>query len=132
MKKCIEDWEDLADTPQEFKEAINNSISENERIFFEKLKYKFLHETAASNDVLMNEVDNDDGMFIIRVGTDDILIGKNLSNPDEKTSPSEFGGIFLALDQDLYKYLHRHITLLEWLRERDYKGIRYDANNDYN
>ncbi len=104
----------------------------NERDFFEKLRYKFLHETAAGNDVLMNESDNNDGLYVLRVGTDDILIGKNLSKPEEKASSEEFAGIFLALQMDLYEYVHRHITLLEWLRERDYKGIRYDANNDYN
>lgn len=127
-----EDWEYLADTPQEYREAINNAVSENERKFFTNLRQKILFETAASNDVLMNENDNDDGLYILRVGSDDILIGKNLSKPNEQSTPEEYSGIFLALQQDLHKYVQRHVTLLEWLRERDYKGIRYDANNDYN
>ncbi len=133
MKKSTKkDWDYLSDTQNEFEEAIANAISENERQFFEKLRFKFLHETAASNDILMNESDNDDGIYILRVGTDDILIGKDLENPDEKTTPAEYAGIFLALQHDMYMYVHRHITLLEWLRERNYKGVRYDANNDYN
>lgn len=126
------DWEWIADTPEEFEDAIKNSITVNERNFFEKLRYKILNETAFSNDVLMHEKDNENGLYILRVGTDDILIGRNLSNPDEKTSPEEYSGLFLALEQDLHKYVGRHITLLDWLRERDYMGIRYDANNDYN
>lgn len=131
-KYAEEDWECLADTPKDFELAIKNACSESEREFFEKLRHKVLYETAASNDVLMNEQDNDDGLFILRVGTDDIMIGKNLSAAEEKTVPSEFAGIFSALEQDLFEYVGVHITLLQWLRQRDYQGIRYDANNDLN
>lgn len=131
MKYDEEEWEYLADTPEEFETAIKNAVSDKEREFFEKFRYKILNETAASNDVLMHEKDNEEGLYILRVGTDDIMIGKNLSDPNEKTSASEFAGIFLALDQDLFRYLNRHISLREWLRERNYQGIRYDANNDY-
>lgn len=133
MKKTnAEDWEDLADTPEEFDEAIKNATSENERIFFEKFRHKILHETAASNDVLMHEQDNSDGLYILRVGTDDVMVGRNLLDSNEQTFPREFAGIFCALDQDLFEYINRHTTLREWLRERDYDGIRYDANNDLN
>jgi hypothetical protein len=31
----------------------------------------------------------------------------------------------------LYDFLGRHVTLHEWLRERDYHGIHYNRNNDY-
>ena len=131
MKKRNENWEYLADTPEEFDAAIKNAVSENERIFFEKVRYKVLNETAASNDVLMNEADNEDKLYLLRVGTDDFMIGRNITDPNEKSSPIENAGLFGALEEDLYPYIGRHITLLEWLRGRDYKGIRYDANNDY-
>lgn len=133
MKKFTsEDWEYVADTPEEFEEALKNAISDNERTFFKKFRHKILTETAASNDVLMHEDDNEDGLYILRVGTDDVLIGRNLTKPGEKTTPAEYAGIFLALEQDIFRYTGRHETLLEWLRRRDYKGIRYDRNNDYN
>lgn len=133
MKKYTsEDWEYLADTPEEFEQALKNAVSDNECTFFEKFRYKILNETAASNDVLMHEDDNEDGLYILRVGTDDVLIGRNLTNPGEETTPEEYAGIFLALEQDISQYTGRHETLLEWLRRRDYKGIRYDRNNDYN
>lgn len=131
-KENPEDWEDIADTPQEYEHAIKNATSDNERRFFEKLRYKVLHETAASNDVLMNEKDNEEGLYVLRVGTDDILLGKNLSDPNEKSTPIEIAGLFQALEEDIFPYVGRHITLWQWLRDRDYKGIRYDANNDYN
>lgn len=130
-KKDHECWEHIADTPEEFEEAIRNAVSENEREFFQKLRYKILNETAASNDVLMNENDNDDGLYLLRVGTDDIIIGKNISDPAETISPEEYAGIFLALEQDISRFVGRSVSLKDWLRERDYRGIKYDQNNDY-
>lgn len=133
MKKeyRIEDWEDLSDTPEEFDAAIKNALTPNEKEFFEKLRFKELNETAASNDVLMNEADNTEGLYILRVGSDGILIGRNISDPKEATTPEEYAGIFLALQQDISQFVGRHVTLLEWLRQRDFKGIKYNQNNDY-
>ena len=132
MKKQEYDpWAYLEDTPEEFDAAIRKAESNNEREIFEKLRYKNLHETAFSNDILMHEKDNEDGLYILRVGTDDIMIGRNLEKAGEETSPVEVSGIIAALEEDIYEYVGRHITLLDWLRERDYCGIHYDANNDY-
>lgn len=61
-----------------------------------------------------------------------VLVEKKLSSPEERSTPTEYAGIFTALCQDIYNYTGKHISLLEWLRERDFKGVRYDANNDYN
>jgi len=130
-KDTPEDWEDLSDTPEEFDAAIKNAVSSKEKEFFEKLRYKELNETAASNDVLMNEADNSDGLYILRVGSDGILVGRNISNPNEASTPEEYAGLFLALQQNISQFIGRDITLLDWLRERDFQGIKYDQNNDY-
>ena len=124
-----EDWDCFEDTPEEFQNAIKNARSDNERIFFETLMYKVVHEPAFSNDVLMHDKDNEDGIYILRV-SDDFLIGKKDINGMDVCSPTEYSGLFYFLTTDMYPYLHRHITVGEWLRKRDYAGIRYDANND--
>lgn len=124
-------WEYLADTPQEFEQAIKNAISENEKVFFETFRYKVLNETAFSNDVLMDNLDNEDGLYILRVRVDDVMIGRRTSDDMEVGAPVEFEGIFAVVDEDLFEWIGRHVTLLQWLRERDFRGIRYDANNDY-
>lgn len=129
--KATEDWENLSDTPEEFESAIKNAVTSNEKEFFEKLRYKELNETAASNDVLMNEVDNSDGLYILRVGSDGIMIGRKISDIHEQSVPEEYAGIFLALQQNISQFIGRDITLLQWLRERDFQGIKYDQNNDY-
>jgi hypothetical protein len=125
------DWEYLADTTEEFDAAINNAVSENEKGFFEKLRYKVLHETAFSNDVLMKDDENDDAIYIMRVGTDDIMVGHNLTVKGKEHECMELAGVCFAMSYDLYDFLGYHITLQEWLRKRDYQGIRYDRNNDY-
>lgn len=124
-------WQYIADTPQEFEHAINASKTPQEREFFEKLLFKILNETAASNDVIMSDKDNEDGLYILRVGTDDFQVGR-VGDPNSPSYPYEYAGLFFFLASDLEPYLHKHITVGEWLKERDYAGIRYDANNDYN
>lgn len=124
-----EDWEGFEDTPEEFENAIQNAKSDSERTFFETLMYKVVHEPAFSNDVLMHDRDNEDGIYILRV-SDDFMIGKKDSKGMDVCSPAEYSGLFYFLETDMYPYLHRHIAVGEWLRNRDYSGIRYDANND--
>ena len=128
-----EDWEDFADTPEEFEEAINNATSDNEREFLEQMRYKIPYEIAASNEVLLTNNENEEGLFILRVGNDDFQIGRITDATSKPVPPIEIGGLigkdgFMGFD--LYPYLQKHITVQEWLRERDYKGIRYDRNND--
>ena len=124
-------WQYIADTPDEFARAIESSSSPKEKEFFQKLLHKVLNETAASNDVLMNDKDNEDGLYILRVGTDDFQVGR-VGDPKSPSYPHEYAGLFYFLTADLEPYLHRHITVGEWLKTRDFAGIRYDANNDYN
>lgn len=130
-KNKQEDWEGLADTPEEFDTAITNAVSPKEREFFEKLRYKVIHETAFSNDILLKDNENEDQLYILRIGTDDILIGQNLTVPGKKHEAIELVGVCYAMGYDLIEFLGYHITLQEWLRKRDYAGIHYNRNNDY-
>ncbi len=79
----------------------------------------------------MNNLDNEDGLYILRVRVDDVMIGRRTPDDMEVGAPVEFEGIFAVVDEDLFEWIGRHVTLLQWLRERDFRGIRYDANNDY-
>jgi hypothetical protein len=127
----VENWENKTDTPEEFDTAIRNAVSDNEREFFERLRHKVLNETAFSNDVLLTDEENDDAIYILRVGTDEIMVGHNLTVAGNEHESVEIAGIFNAMSYDLYDFLGRHVTLHEWLRERDYHGIHYNRNNDY-
>jgi len=129
-KENPEDWANLADTPEELDLAIKHAVSSKEKEFFEKMRYKILNETAFSNDVLMKDDENDDAIYIMRVGTDDIIVGHNITVLGKKHEATELAGICYAMTFDLIDYIGYHITLQEWLRKRDYNGIHYNRNND--
>ncbi len=110
-----------------FRRMEGNYQSDREREFFEKLKYKEENVLTVSNDLLMSEYDNEDKIYIVReeysefvVGREDILEEQHYMNLSETLSANlrETG----LLDRD--------ITLFQWLRERDYKGVMYDHNYD--
>lgn len=122
-------WECFDDTPEEFEQAINNACSPNERTFFEKLLYKVVNEVAASNDVLMHDRDNEQGIYILRI-SDDFLIGKKDESGHDTAMPVEYEGLFTLLSSDMHRFVNRHITVGQWLRDRDYRGINYNGNND--
>lgn len=107
---------------------IGHYVSDKERTFFEKMRYKMEYEIAPSNDLIMFEEDNEDHIYILRCVYEEIIIGHGIKgNYDE-----EFHVMTLseALNANLKElgFLKSDITLLEWLRGRDYEGIRYNHN----
>jgi len=101
--------------------------SENETAFFRNMRFKQEYEVALSNDLILSETDNDDEIYLVRVEYDEYLVGKgeNESNEVHLMNLSE------ALSLDLSTIgLSRSITLLNWLKERDYIGIKYNHNYD--
>lgn len=101
--------------------------SENERIFFETMKERQQHVFTYSNDLLMFEDDNEDGLFIVRHYYDEFEIGKVGLLKDAYAMDLEEA---MAINLKEAGLLDVDVTLLEWLRARDYKGIRYNGNFD--
>ena len=103
-------------------------ISENEKSFFEKMKYKMENEIAPSNDLIMFEEDNEDHIYIVRCIYDEFIVGHGIN--DHNDNEFHFMNLSEALNANLKElgFLNRDITLLNWLRERDYNGIRFNHN----
>ncbi len=103
-------------------------VSDNERTFFEKMKYKMESEFAPSNDLIMFENDNDDHIYIVRCEYEEFIVGHGC----EGVFDEEYHVMTLseALNANLKElgFLKRDVSLLDWLRERDYDGIRYTHN----
>lgn len=60
-------------------------FSDNEKVFFEKIRYKMEYEDAPSNDLIMFEEDNDDHIYIVRCYYDEFIVGHGLDgNYDEE------------------------------------------------
>ena len=103
------------------------SLSDKEREFFIKMKEKEEGEFAPSADLVLDEDDNEDEIFIVRYYYEEYKVGRG--KPDNRRRTSIYS-ITLAemLESDMFDLLDRHITVLDWLREVDFKGINYNGN----
>ena len=99
--------------------------SEEERIFFETLKYKEEYELATMNELLLIEEDNEDNLYFIRIYADEYEIGLG-------TTKEHFQSLADALQLKLSEIgmLASDCTFGQWLQQRNYKGIHYDRNMD--
>lgn len=117
--------------PEDFKLFANmegHYISDNEKAFFEKMKFKMENEIAPSNDLIMFEEDNDEQIYIVRCIYDEFIVGHGTkSHYDEEYHVMNLPEA-LSANLKTLGFIDRDITLLEWLRERDYEGIRYNHN----
>ena len=107
-----------------------NYVSENERIFFEKLKDKEENVFTAAGDLLLFETDNEDLIYLVRYYFDEFELGHGTAG---NYSPKHYVQCLAdALNANLKQlgYIDRDLTFLQWLRERDYACVRYDHNYD--
>lgn len=116
----------------EFLKNINSHpFSESERLFFEKLKSKMEDELAPCKEVLFSERDNADGIFLLRDGYDEFILGTERNDvPEDYIHVMNLSDV-MSLNLGNAKFVDRDITLLDWLRERDYKGAMFNHNNAY-
>lgn len=125
-KKLLENDQLPIEDKELFERMRLESCSDNERVFFEKMEYKELYEYPISSfDVILSELDNDEGIFFVKCYTSEYLIGKKAKDlvkklKDVPTSLSD------ALNEDLFILLGKHITLWEWLRMRDFSNLNYN------
>ena len=112
-----------------FKRMAKEYISDNERTFFEAMRERESYELSICDDMLMVENDNTDGLWLVRYYNYEYSFGAKNSFTEGE---ARRGGYVASLSDALSAYLDesgllpRHITLLEWLREQDYKPIHYD------
>lgn len=101
--------------------------SENEKEFFEKLRYKQENVLTVANDLILSERNNDDGLYIVRCIFEEYIVGQ-----EDVTEEQHVMCLYDALNLNLKAagLLDRDITIFQWLRERDYAGVEYDHNYD--
>ena len=113
-----------------FEKMKGNYVSDNERVFFENMYRKMVYEWTCAGDMILSERNNDDHIYIARYNFDEMEIGQGIG---EEYKPELYTQTLSeALNANLKQlgYLERDITLLEWLRERDYNDIEYNHNFD--
>ncbi|MGM9815436.1 MAG: hypothetical protein ACI304_00045 [Lepagella sp.] len=106
----------------------NASITHEELNFFQNMKFKEEHELALSNDLIMSENDNADGIYIVRVEYDEYIIGCAAHPEDELHTMNLSEALNTKLSQ--IGIMDRTKTIGEWLRSINYQGISYNHNYD--
>ena len=120
----------IAEDASLFKDMEGKYVSNEEKEFFERMKFKIESEPAPANDLIMCNRNNDDGIYILRCYDYEFRIGCHVGEEYKKE--------FYAMDfhDALYVNLHEcgfineNLSLLEWLRKRNYNGVEYNHNFD--
>ena len=105
-------------------------VSDEEKEFFERMKYKMEYEPAPANDLIMSNRHNEDGIYILRCYDYEFRIGCFIGDKyKEEFYAMDFHD---ALNVNLKEcgFIEEDLSLLEWLRKRNYQGVEYDHNFD--
>ncbi len=105
-----------------------NYQSANEENFFRNIEYKQQNEPTVCNELLVSEYENDDIIYLVREEYEEYVIGHGT---DEQQEEEHVMNLSEALAINLKTIgLDRDITLWQWLRETDYKYVKYNRNWD--
>jgi len=110
-----------------FEQMKGHYQSEDERTFFETMRYKEMYEPAYSNEELILRDENEDKVDIIRCSECEYEFGSG----DYGNSTNLYVDCLAdMLNANLVDVGISSIrgTMFDWLRARNYKGIRYDRN----
>ncbi|MCC8115362.1 MAG: hypothetical protein LIP03_15490 [Bacteroidales bacterium] len=76
----------------------------------------------------MSEDNNPDHIYILRTNADEYIIG-NDQFPEHEIHTMNLNDALMT-NLKTAGLLNRNLTLLDWLRERDYQGVEYEHNFD--
>ena len=101
-----------------------------EKNFFVKMKHKIEFEPAMSNDLIMSENDNEDGIYIVRCYDYEFIVGCHVGDIFKEEQYTMNFSDALSTNLKECGFIKDNLTLLEWLRKRNFKGVQYDHNYD--
>ncbi len=120
---------ELWDVDHELFASMNDKYqSDNEREFFTQLLYKQQWECTLENDLILSERDNESEIYIVRAWFEEYIVGRR-GVAEEQHVMNLSSALVLNLKEIGVE--DEDITLFEWLRRRDYAGVRYDNDHDY-
>ena len=104
--------------------------SVNEENFFKNMQYKQEYEVTALNDLIVSEYENDDEIYIVRMYYEEYVVGHGIDSDGAQEEHVMCLSDALSLNLKDLGFIDRDITLLQWLRERDYDVVNYERNYD--
>jgi hypothetical protein len=100
--------------------------SPKEENFFRNLEFKQLNKPTVCNELLVSEHDNADEIYLVRIEYEEYLVGHGLGNQQEEEHVMNLSEA-LAINLKNIGF-QRGITMWQWLKENDYKFVRYDRD----
>lgn len=113
-----------------FEDMTKHYVSENEKNFFSIIRHKQEFEITGLNDLLVSEYENDDEIYIVREYYEEYVVGHGIDSNGENEVHVMNLSEALALNLKDLGFIDRNLTLLEWLRESDYRYVNYQRNWD--
>lgn len=105
-------------------------FSFNEENFFKNMQYKEEYEITGLNDLIVSEYENEDEIYIVREYYEEYIVGQGINSNGAKEEHVMTLKEALSLNLQELGFLNKDITLLEWLREHDYRYVKYNRNYD--
>ena len=120
----------IAEDEKLFNEMKGHYVSDVEQEFFKRMKIKIESDPAPANDLIMSNRNNNDGIYIVRCYDYEFRIGCRIDDEcKEEFYAMDFHDV-LNVNLRECGFIDEDLTLLEWLRKIDYKGIEYNHNFD--
>lgn len=113
-----------------FRSMKGHYVSSNEENFFKHLQYKEEYEITGLNDLLVSEYENEDEIYLVRMYYEEYLVGQGIGSDGAREEHVMTLSEALAINLKNAGLLNQNLTLLEWLRERDYMCVNYNRNHD--
>lgn len=113
-----------------FRKMKGHYASDRERVFFEKMQDKEEYDFTVSNDLILYEEDNEDHIYIVRCEYEEYIIGHGTEGHYDEEYHSMTLAEALNLNLKDQGFISEDITLLQWLRNRNYEGVQYNHNYD--
>jgi hypothetical protein len=82
---------------------------------------------TVSHDLILHERNNEDGLYIVRCEYEEYIVGQAAVLEEQHTMCLAEA---LALNLKEVGLLECNMTLFEWLRARNYRGVEYNHNYD--
>ena len=92
------------------------------------MKFKIENEPAPANDLIMSNRNNNDGIYIVRCYDYAFRIGCHVGEKKEFYAMDFHDALNVNLRE--CGFIDENLSLLEWLRKRNYKGVEYNHNFD--
>lgn len=114
-----------------FTDMEENYISDNEREFFEQMRYKQEHIYTSAHDLVFHESSNEDALYLIRIDFDEYVLGYAGKDRECDEIHTQSLSEILSLNLNELGISDKKESLFEWLRKRDYNCVVYDQNYDW-